>query len=505
MQSRTSSTRRSSGGRIRRWDHIDLQVSTGDRKLEEHAYEQGRRNLPSSGAAVPDAMECLITDHFESEHQALALRVLDHVRQTYRAALDGLAHRTPHALAGLMARLQVEVTASTISDKADLLRCRDEERVARQHLKKFRASEGITRPAEMPSSRVFHFAIVAVVIVLESAANMYFFAQGSELGLLGGLLQALIVSLANVGLAVATGMFVLPYLNHRRPSAVMSASFGLSLFVGFIAFFNLAASHYRDLLEVDFDGAMVQALPSLMHDPAALSFNSLTLFGVGLLAAGLGLYKGYTSDDRYPGLGRAQRRYMAARARFEVEVDKVRNSLIDTACRVREETAALLKCNVERLASVASLLEEVRTAEQGYENLRGQLETECHHNLRRYREANQLVRDLVKHPAPDYFKQYPKFENALGGRELFGNQLQLAEKTLQREHDEQDRLVESVAQLNIEMARRVQATSDRIDAFVAGASDQLDLEISVDPAERESRYASPELLSGELGPDGFEF
>lgn len=505
MQLRTPSTRRGSRGRPRRWDQIDLQAATGDRNLEEHAYEQGRRNLPPAGAAVPDAMECLISDHFESEHQSLTLRVLDHVRQTYRAALDGLAHRTPHALTGLMARLQVEVTASTISDKTELLRRRAEERAARQYLKKFRAAEHITRPAEMPSSRVFHFAIVAVVIVLESAANMYFFAQGSELGLLGGLLQALIVSLANVGLAVATGMFVLPYLNHRRPSAVMLASFGLSMFVGFVLFFNLAASHYRDLLEVDFDGAMVQALPSLMRDPTALSFNSLTLLGVGLLAAGLGLYKGYTADDRYPGLGRAQRRYMAARGRFEVEVDKVRSSLIDTARRVREETTSLLKRNADRLTRVASLLEDVRTVEQGYENLRGQLETECHHSLRRYREANQLVRDLAKHPAPEYFKRYPEFENALSGRELFGHQLQLAEKSLRREHEEQERLVESVAQLNIEMARRVQATSDRIDAFVAGASDYLDLEISVDPAGGEGRYSSPELLSGELGPDGFEF
>ena len=67
-----------------------------------------------------------------------------------------------------MARLQVEVTASTISNKTDLLRRREEERAARQYLKKFRATEHITRPAEMPTSRVFHFAIVAVVIVLES-------------------------------------------------------------------------------------------------------------------------------------------------------------------------------------------------------------------------------------------------------------------------------------------------------------------------------------------------
>jgi hypothetical protein len=196
---------------------------------------------------------------------------------------------------------------------------------------------------------------------------------------------------------------------------------------------------------------------------------------------------------------------MAARGRFEAEIEKVRGSLIDTARLVREETGALVSRNAERLAHVASLLEDVRGVEQGYENLRSQLEVECHHGLRRYREANQLVRDLAKHPAPAYFNHYPALENGLTGRELFGDQLQLADKSLYREHEQQERLVVDVAQLNIEMSRRVQETSDRIDAFVSGVTNLLDLEISVDPASRRDSHALSELLSGGLGPDGFEF
>ena len=487
------------------WDQIDLRPSSEVHDPEEHAYEQGRRNLPPSGALVPDAMECLIADHFENQHQVLTLRAADHIRQCHRKVAELLGERTPHALAQLMARLQVDVTAATIAAKTSLLRRREEEHAGRQHLKKFRATEHITRPAEMPSSRILHLAIVAVVIVLESVANMYFFAQGSELGLLGGLLQALIVSLANVGIAVATGMFVLPYLNHRRPSRVAMASFGLSAFVAFVAFFNLAAAHYRDLLEKNFDQAMVQALPSVMRDPASLSFNSLTLFGIGVLAAGLGLYKGYTADDRYPGLGRAQRRYQLTRSRFEAEVEQVRRAMIETARSVRNETERLVRQNAGRLAALGSLIEDIRGVEQRYESLRSQLEVECHHELRRYREANQLVRDLAKHPLPAYFQDYPRFENGLTGREFLGNELQVAVKNLMREQDEHARLAERVAELDITMAARVQAASDRVDAFAFGTSDDLDLEIALGASSGRAQAALATPLTAGAGPDGFEF
>jgi len=487
------------------WDQIDLRPASEVRDPEEHAYEQGRRNLPPSGAVVPDAMECLISDHFESQHQVLTLRAADHIRQCHRKIGELLGERAPHALAQLVAQLQVEVTAATIAARTSLLRRREEEHAGRQHLKKFRATERITRPAEMPSSRVLHLAIVAVVIVLESIANMYFFAQGSELGLLGGLLQALIVSLANVGVAVATGMFVLPYLNHRRPSRVALASFGLSAFVAFVTIFNLAAAHYRDMLELNFDQAMVQALPSVMHDPASLSFNSLTLFGIGLLAAGLGLYKGYTADDRYPGLGRAQRRYQLTRSRFEAEVEQVRSAMIETARSVRKETERLVSYNAERLAGLASLIEDVRGVEQRYESLRSQLEVECHHGLRRYREANQLVRDLAKYPVPAYFQDYPRFENGLTGRELLGNELQVAVKNVMREQEEHAQLVERVAELDIAMAARVQAASDRVDAFASGMSDELELDISLGASSSHAQPALGALLMPETGPDGFEF
>ena len=81
----TSGLRRSA-----KWDQIDLDPALGGRDPEEHAYEQGRRNLPPSGAAVPDSMERMLTDHYTSQHQSLTLRATDHVRQLHREANEQL-------------------------------------------------------------------------------------------------------------------------------------------------------------------------------------------------------------------------------------------------------------------------------------------------------------------------------------------------------------------------------------------------------------------------------
>ena len=79
--------------RSTKWDDIDLEPSLGGRDPEEHAYEQGRRNLPPSGAAVPDSMERMLTDHYVNQHQSLSLRAMDHVRQLHRDAAELLAER----------------------------------------------------------------------------------------------------------------------------------------------------------------------------------------------------------------------------------------------------------------------------------------------------------------------------------------------------------------------------------------------------------------------------
>ena len=55
--------------------------------------------------------------------------------------------------------------------------------------------------SDHPKVRIHQLSIIALLVVFESAANAYFFAQQSEFGLAGGVFQAAAVSLANVAVA----------------------------------------------------------------------------------------------------------------------------------------------------------------------------------------------------------------------------------------------------------------------------------------------------------------
>ncbi|MDC1214033.1 hypothetical protein N8000_06125 [Rhodospirillales bacterium] len=53
--------------------------------------------------------------------------------------------------------------------------------------------------AEYPESQIYHLAIVGAMVLTESIANSYFFAKVSDLGLVGGILQAMPISIVNIG------------------------------------------------------------------------------------------------------------------------------------------------------------------------------------------------------------------------------------------------------------------------------------------------------------------
>ena len=66
-------------------------------------------------------------------------------------------------------------------------------------LKDFRQEHGLRRAAVYPESKCT-LGVLAVFVVIETGVNGYMFARGSEFGLLGGGIEAIVFSLANVAL-----------------------------------------------------------------------------------------------------------------------------------------------------------------------------------------------------------------------------------------------------------------------------------------------------------------
>jgi hypothetical protein len=245
---------------------------------------------------------------------------------------------------------------------ADRLR---DERSRLADLENFKAANGLVRDAHYPSSPMLAFGVLAILVLLEAGINGVLFADSSDQGLFGGWLEALVLSVTNVGAAFLIGRAILPQM-HRRGllvksgAAVLSAA-GLTALVAV----NLIGAHYRD-----FKAATAAAEPSspiaLKHEtsaplggakaapagkpakPAAAgavppqpqplfaekeraqereaigrlfaapfafaSFMSFFLFVIGLCGAAIAALDGYKLDDPFPGYGKRHRRYSAARA-----------------------------------------------------------------------------------------------------------------------------------------------------------------------------------------------
>ena len=109
-------------------------------------------------------------------------------------------------------------------------------RAARRELIAFQMKNRLLdRTAHYPESRLLHIAIVFALIAGEGVMNASFFPQ--DLGLIGGFVTAVLVSVGNVALSFMTGVLFLRLLSHISPlkKTLGLVGFAISLLViGFI-------------------------------------------------------------------------------------------------------------------------------------------------------------------------------------------------------------------------------------------------------------------------------
>ena len=126
---------------------------------------------------------------------------------------------------------------------ADRLR---EERCRLTDLENFKRENNLTRDAHYASSPVLAFGIVSILVLAEAGINGVLFADSSDQGLFGGWLEAMVLSITNVGAAFLFGRMVLPQL-HRRGFVLRVAAIVLCLAgAAALAGINLIGAHYRD-------------------------------------------------------------------------------------------------------------------------------------------------------------------------------------------------------------------------------------------------------------------
>jgi hypothetical protein len=388
--------------------------SGGIMNLREHAWNEAMDERPHMDATKPNSAEELVINHFMGQHSRL--------REAAKARYQTMHERfnkasKPPDTAGLISSIGAARTC-VLKDIAMHRIALDEARRAKERAEQsrveFKQANNLRREARYPESKLLHFAIILMIVLIECVANMYYFAQGNELGLLGGIFQAALISVANVGSAIVIG-FVARAATHVSRAIKWPAIAGLAIYAFGICAFNLLAGHYRDLMTSP-DAALENAIPSMLADPFGLSFHSVLLFVTGLIAAVLAIYKGMTVDDAYLGYGDVDRDCRATAEDYVEIYGRVQAQVVAHMDNLRSESKALRELVATQRETMEKCIDDLGSLSEVYSDRVRGIAGECRLQLKAYRQYNAEIRVS---PVPAYFETcYPEFNDAGQGLAL---------------------------------------------------------------------------------------
>jgi hypothetical protein len=198
---------------------LDVEQIARMLRLDERAENAGRARLPSADAGGPDVVELEVLGIIEEAARK--------ANQDYLAQRDFYEGRIRKAAITPDLKVQLEAAgANALADfRAEIIHDQNTLHTLLQaagnreaEYQEFRQRHNLNRlPRNISQGqRTFAFMVLAVFVILESILNGMFFAEGSEAGLIGGVMQALVLSILNVGVAALYAVYGLPFLFHRR-------------------------------------------------------------------------------------------------------------------------------------------------------------------------------------------------------------------------------------------------------------------------------------------------
>jgi hypothetical protein len=383
---------------------LDTAVTKKRLKLEDRGQERGHQNLPFADAKAFDDIEQGVVTLIESEKQTCLDKVLGHLR-TYKDRIAALGFEQK--------MFEFTNTANTaLSDfKARVHQGHDELFQLRRdvvrievELESFRQQNRLERMAHYPDSHLLHWGVISFIVLVESILNGIFLARGAELGLLGGVSQALVIAVINVGIGLTVGWFCLPQLVHRAWWRKVVGGLAGLLLVGLALTFNLVVAHYRNALGGPVpDEAMRTAWTSFVHDPLGVAdVLSWLLFLLGVAFSIIALVDGWKMDDPYPGYGRLARKQQT-----------LNDDYAATKSELLEELEAIRDEAVKKLNQIADDIQRRKSEYEAIIGARRKLQASFDQHLRHlqqcgnellaiYREANRRARTAA---VPAYYAE----------------------------------------------------------------------------------------------------
>lgn len=450
-----------------------IEAAIDELKVDRKARDAGLTNKPEANSTVLDANQQEIVGHFTTQlRQAKSdcesrLRKLELDRSATARKID--IEQTKHSFARILNAVEPGLERLKQEYRHGLQQAKENEERALRYLRWFQQEHGLyQRAATYPPSYVSHFAIVAVIAVIEWISLANFYAEGSDFGLLGGIVIAMVLSAANISLAIFIGIW-LRYLNHKNLVRKRLALVGIVFLASCLVLVTLGAAHYRIATNeiaqsqvaleqnravgtgstalipsgADQLRAAKLAAEHFLRNPLGLEdIFSWVLVVLAITFAILAVYKGYFIDDPYPGYGKHDRDFREKTNAYEAKKQEYTHAVDRFFDKTLQEQSGLLsevKTSVEYYQELASRTsDEIRT----FQRESGEIQDACNIVIARYRQSNTQV---ATERRPAYFQESISLDDNL--RTLPGGLLP-GEEELRKRYDNAIKEFSEIAQTN---------------------------------------------------------
>lgn len=371
--------------------------------VEAKGHADGGGNKPPSDATELSSTEREVVRNFEGAIRARQGEHSKRVDSCHANMAKIFNDSTLESLHGLPAKLTTENLDSKAEESKRLEEIRTNARARELDLKKFKEENKLVREARPQQDILVRVSWIGGIVAVETLLNATFFAAGSERGLLGGAIQAFVISFINVYAAWFCGKHCVPRLNHIKPGVRATGLGGTLLVAGLILVLNIFAGHYRAALEQDPFLAVIQAVLTFRQNFLGIeSAQGWLLTGVGLVASTGLSTKIYMSDDPYPGYGEMYRLHKEAQDEWiEAQAAFIRR-MKRNYDRVEAERRTLTDRLTDLELQCRKYMDIAHQAAEDFRQYALEQESVCNHVINVYRTANQTMRNT---PAPSYFNE----------------------------------------------------------------------------------------------------
>ena len=267
---------------------------------------------------------------------------------------------------------------------------------------------GIVGPPRAQKNSILMIGVLAIVLIIEVALSGLFFAEKNEMGLLGGIGIAVVISGVNVLSCLLMG-FGARFVMLRGALPKIFGLLMIALFFAEAIGLNLLVAHFRDALSnLPWTEATVEAVASVRADPLAIEgLKSVVVFLFGLTVCTIAFIEGSVLWlDPRPGYNRL---YDDSENAIE-EYGHLYREAQEELSKLFQASRAELQSQAQKFrARVHSALDAVGGQSAITRQLNNFLETcdvAANKLLTRYREANQRVRSTGR---PAYFDKAYEF------------------------------------------------------------------------------------------------